>query len=48
MKILRLFKAGMADFADGLMERGATSAGCSRILTFDVAAAKTAGMTLIQ
>jgi predicted nucleic-acid-binding protein len=48
MKALRLFKAGTADFADCLMQRGASSAGCSRTMTFDVAAAKTAGMTLIQ
>jgi predicted nucleic-acid-binding protein len=47
MKALRVFKAGTADFADCLIERGASSAGCSRTLTFAVAAAKTAGMTLI-
>ena len=47
MKALRLFKAGTADFADCLMQRGASSAGCSRTMTFDVAAAKTAGITLI-
>jgi hypothetical protein len=29
------------------MERGASSAGCSQTMTVDVAAAKTAGMTLI-
>ena len=48
MKALRVFKAGTADFADCLIERGASNAGCSRTMTFDVAAAKTAGMTLIQ
>jgi predicted nucleic-acid-binding protein len=48
MKALRVFKAGTADFADCWMERGASSAGCSRTMTFDVAAAKTASMTLIQ
>ena len=47
MKALRVFKAGTADFADCWMERGASSAGCSRTMTFDVAAAKTASMTLI-
>ena len=52
MWALRMFKAGTArhgtaDFADCWMERGASSAGCSRTTTFDVAAAKTAGMTLI-
>jgi predicted nucleic-acid-binding protein len=48
MKALRVFKAGTADFADCLIEQGASNAGCSRTMTFDVAAAKTAGMTLIQ
>lgn len=48
MKALRVFKAGTADFADCLIERGASSAGCSRTMTFDIAAVKTAGMTLIQ
>ena len=48
MKALRVFKAGTAEFADCLIERGASNAGCSRTMTFDVAAAKTAGMTLIQ
>jgi predicted nucleic-acid-binding protein len=47
MKALRVFKAGTADFADCLIERGASNAGCRRTMTFDVAAAKTAGMTLI-
>jgi predicted nucleic-acid-binding protein len=47
MKALRVFKAGTADFADCLIERGASSAGCSQTMTFDIAAAKTAGMTLI-
>jgi predicted nucleic-acid-binding protein len=37
MKALRLFKAGTADFAECLIERGASSAGCSRTMTFDVA-----------
>jgi len=48
MKALRVFKASTADFADCLIERGASSAGCSRTMTFDIAAAKTAGMSLIQ
>jgi predicted nucleic-acid-binding protein len=47
MKALWVFKAGTADFAACLIERGASSAGCSRTMTFDVAAAKTAGMALI-
>ena len=48
LKALRVFKAGPADFADALIERAAASAGCGRTMTFDVAAAKVAGMTLIQ
>jgi len=47
MKALRVFKASSADFADCLIERTA-SAGCGRTMTFDVGAAKSAGMTLIQ
>lgn len=48
MKALRVFKARSADFADCLIERTAASAGCGRTMTFDVGAAKSAGMTLIQ
>ncbi len=48
LKALRVFKASSADFADCLIERSAFAAGCDRTLTFDVSAAKTAGMTLIQ
>jgi predicted nucleic-acid-binding protein len=48
MKALRVFKASSADFADCLIERTAASAGCNRTMTFDVGAAKSAGMTLIQ
>jgi len=44
---LRMYKTGSADFADCLIERGATSAGCEKMMTFDVSAAKSAGMTLI-
>ena len=47
-RALRVFKAGSADFADCLIERAADTAGCSATMTFDVAAAKTAGMSLIQ
>ena len=45
---LRAFKASSADFADCLIERSAAGAGCDRTMTFDVGAAKTAGMTLIS
>ncbi len=48
LKALRVFKASSADFADCLIERSAASAGCDRTMTFDVGAAKTAGMTLIR
>jgi len=48
LKALRVFKATSADFADCLIERSAASAGCPRTMTFDVGAAKVAGMTLIQ
>ena len=48
MKALRVFKTSSADFADCLIERTAASAGCTKTMTFDIGAAKTAGMTLIQ
>jgi predicted nucleic-acid-binding protein len=48
LKALRAFKSSSADFADCLIERAAASAGCDRTMTFDVSAAKVAGMTLIQ
>jgi predicted nucleic-acid-binding protein len=44
---MRAYGAGNADFADCLIERTAAAAGCSRTMTFDVAASKAAGMTLI-
>jgi predicted nucleic-acid-binding protein len=47
LRALRVFKASSADFADCLIERAAAAAGCDRTVTFDVGAAKTAGMTLI-
>ncbi len=48
LRALRVFSAGSADFADCLIERSASHAGCSKTMTFDVAASKTAGMSLIQ
>lgn len=48
LRALRAFSTGNADFADCLIERMAASAGCAKTMTFDTAAAKTAGMTLIQ
>jgi predicted nucleic-acid-binding protein len=43
----RRFNASGADFADCLIERVAHDAGCTTTMTFDVAAVKSAGMTLI-
>jgi predicted nucleic-acid-binding protein len=48
LKALRVFNSSSADFADCLIERIAAGAGCDKTMTFDVGAAKTAGMTLIQ
>jgi predicted nucleic-acid-binding protein len=48
LRALRVFDAGKADFADCLIERIAASAGCEQTMTFDVNAAKHAGMTLIR
>jgi predicted nucleic-acid-binding protein len=47
MRALRVFGDGRADFADCLIERSASGAGCSMTMTFDVKAAKHAGMTLL-
>ena len=48
VRALRVFGHGKADFADCLIERAASGAGCSQTMTFDVAAGKHAGMTLIH
>ena len=48
LRALRVFDAGKADFADCLIERIAASAGCEQTMTFDMNAAKHAGMTLIR
>jgi len=42
----RFGSAGL-DFADALIERTAAAAGCEATMTFDNAAAKAAGMTLV-
>jgi predicted nucleic-acid-binding protein len=44
---LSLYGTAGADFADALIERTATAAGCAATMTFDVGAAKVAGMTLV-
>jgi predicted nucleic-acid-binding protein len=43
----RRFESSNADFSDCLIERLCASAGCSRTMTFDVGAAKSAGMVLL-
>jgi predicted nucleic-acid-binding protein len=48
LRALKVFEAGKADFADCLIERTASSAGCEEMFTFDADAAKYAGMTLIK
>jgi predicted nucleic-acid-binding protein len=48
VRALRAYSVGNADFADCLIERTAAAAGCTQTMTFDVAASKSAGMTLIH
>lgn len=48
LRALRVFDTGKADFADCLIERTASSAGCTETMTFDAGAVKHAGMTLIR
>jgi predicted nucleic-acid-binding protein len=48
LRALRIFETGKADFADCLIERVAASAGCEKTMTFDMSAARHAGMTLIR
>jgi predicted nucleic-acid-binding protein len=45
---LRVYMTTSADFADALIERTSQQAGCSQTMTFDVGAAKVAGMTLLK
>lgn len=47
MRALRVFGGGKADFADCLIERSASGAGCTQTMTFDTGASKHAGMTLV-
>jgi predicted nucleic-acid-binding protein len=47
-KALRHFRHGSADFADSLIARSAAAAGCERTVTFDRAAAKHVGMSLLS
>ena len=48
LRALRVFDDGKADFADCLIERIASSAGCAETLTFDASAAKYAGMSMVR
>jgi len=45
---LRRYRDSKADFADILIERLATAAGCSHTVTFDRAAARVGGMSLVD
>ena len=45
---LRQFRSGKADLADHLIERFNARAGCTATMTFDKAAARDAGMTLMS
>ncbi len=46
-KAVRSYAGSSADFADCLIERSAHHANCTRTMTFDQKAAKTAGMHLL-
>ena len=48
VRALRVYSVGNADFSDCLIERTAAAAGCAQTMTFDVAASKAAGMSLIH
>lgn len=48
LRALRVFDDGKADFADCLIERIASTAGCVETMTFDADAAKHAGMSLLR
>jgi predicted nucleic-acid-binding protein len=45
---VRRYTSSNADFSDCLIERLSIDAGCGKTMTFDKAAAKSAGMTLIK
>jgi predicted nucleic-acid-binding protein len=44
----RSYVSNNADFSNCLIERLSVNAGCKRTMTFDIAAAKSAEMTLIK
>jgi predicted nucleic-acid-binding protein len=45
---VRQYSESKADFADCLIERLCSNAGCDRTMTFDKGAAKAAGMVLVE
>jgi predicted nucleic-acid-binding protein len=47
VRSLRVFGSSSADLADCLIERAGAGAGCDSTMTFDVGAAKHAGMRLV-
>jgi len=47
-KALRLYRGSTADFADILIERLSNAAGCIHTATFDRAAARACGMSLLD
>jgi predicted nucleic-acid-binding protein len=48
LRAIRAFGNGSADLADCLIERIGQDAGCTHTVTFDTAAAKSAGMVLLR
>jgi predicted nucleic-acid-binding protein len=46
-RALRLFAAGHKDFADCLIAAASTTAGCTAVYSFDMAAIRSAGMTRV-
>ncbi len=48
LKAVRRFSATSADFADCLIERAGADAGCRCTMTFDAAASKVVGMSLVR
>lgn len=48
LRAVKIFASGKADFADCLITRIAAASGCEQTWTFDIDAAKHAGMTLLR
>jgi len=47
-KALRVFRGATADFADSVIDAASHQAGCATVMTFDRAASKLNGMTLLD